>query len=46
MILIENLRVEVSEEASDERFIDDLEELCKKYAGKEYAFTFRAEEAK
>jgi len=45
MILIENLRVEVPKEASDERFIDDLEKLCQKYAGRAYAFTFKAEDA-
>lgn len=44
MMLIENLRVEVPEEASEERFIDELEELCKKYAGRAYAFTFKAED--
>jgi len=36
-----HLWIEVKDE-DEEKFIDELEELCKKYGGKNYHFTFKS----
>lgn len=43
MVIVEKLVVETKTDDEDTKFVDELEELCKKYAGKKYCFKWKGE---
>ena len=43
MVIVEKLVVETKTDDEDTKFVDELEELCKKYAGEKYCFKWKGE---
>lgn len=44
MVIVKKLVVETKTDALDCKFVDELEELCQKYVGKDYHFSWKGEE--